>query len=263
MVVQKEIYQHFRPQEYGFIEKIVHLTHRVEASYTYALTDFLNPRQVMIAKSVIGNQGLGCFVSSDYYPAEYARLIVAPDYYEFNSEDFELALLAVNYNAKFNQLTHAQILGALLHQLGIKRTVIGDILVESGQAQILLTKNMADYVSTHITKIAKASVSIKEISLEQLLLGKKASQQLDIMVSSMRLDKVLATVLKLSRSQAVQLLAREKVKLNYQTVDKASDLLRVGDLVSVRGFGRFSILSDNGLTKSGKQKLTIDKMIHK
>ena len=59
------------------------------------------------------------------------------------------------------------------------------------------------------------------------------------MVSSMRLDKVLATVLKLSRSQAIQLISAEKLKLNYQTLDRPSEMLQVGDLISVRGFGRF------------------------
>ena len=122
---------------------------------------------------------------------------------------------------------------------------------------------MADYFRADVTKIAKASVSLKEIPLEQLIAGEKDSRQLDIIVSSMRMDKVLATVLKLSRSQAVQLIETDKVKLNNQIVDRASEMLQVGDLISVRGFGRFSILSENGLTKNGKCKLTVDKMIHK
>lgn len=76
-------------------------------------------------------------------------------------EDFELALLEVNYNSKFNQLTHAQIMGTLLHKLGVKRTIIGDILVEQGYAQLLVTKSMVDYFRVNVTKIAKASVSLK------------------------------------------------------------------------------------------------------
>lgn len=262
-MMKKDLYQHFRPDEYDFIEKVDDIACRVEETYAYVLTEFLNPRQVAIAKSIIGNRGLHCFVSTDYYPAEYARLIVAPNYYEFNPEDFELALLEINYNSKFNQLTHSQIMGTLLHKLGIKRTVIGDILVKSGYAQLLVMKNMANYIRASVTKIAKASVSLKEISLEHLIVGEKESQLLDIVVSSMRLDKVLATVLKLSRSQAVQLIETEKLRLNYQTVSRTSEILQVGDLISVRGFGRFSILSENGLTKNGKCKLTVDKMIHK
>ena len=67
--MKKEIYQHFRPEEYDFIEKIDDIAQRVEETYAYSLTDFLNPRQVDIAKSILGNRGLRYFVSSDYYPA--------------------------------------------------------------------------------------------------------------------------------------------------------------------------------------------------
>ena len=52
-------------------------------------------------------------------------------------------------------------MGALLHKLGVKRTIIGDILVEQGYAQLLVTKNMVDYFQANVTKIAKASVSLK------------------------------------------------------------------------------------------------------
>ena len=51
--------------------------------------------------------------------------------------------------------------------------------------------------------------------------------------------------------------------INYQSIDRPSKLLQVGDLISVRGFGRFFILRENWLTKNGKFKLTVDKMIHK
>ena len=62
--MKKEIYQHFRPEEYDFIEKMDDIAQRVEETYAYSLTDFLNPRQVDIAKSILGNRGLHYFVSS-------------------------------------------------------------------------------------------------------------------------------------------------------------------------------------------------------
>ena len=57
--------------------------------------------------------------------------------------------------------------------------------------------------------------------------------------------------------------AREMYNINYQSIDRPSELLQVGDLISVRGFGRFFILRENRVTKNGKFKLTLDKMIHK
>lgn len=257
------VYQHFRPEEHDFIDKIIRLAQRVEETYAYVLTEFLNPRQIEIAKTVVNHFGLKAFVSSDYYASEYARLIIAPEYYVCQVEDFELALLEVRYQSKFAQLSHAQIMGTLLNHLGIKRTVIGDILVTDGYAQVLVSRNMSDYIRIHTTKIARTSVSLREIPLSDIIVANQASLQLNVIVSSMRLDKILATVLKLSRTQAAQLIGTGKVKLNYQLIDKTATVLQVGDLVSVRGFGRFSILSDNGITKNGKLKLTIDKMIHK
>ena len=74
------VYQHFRPEEHDFIDKITRLAQRVEETYAYVLTEFLNPRQIEIAKTVVNHFGLKAFVSSDYYASEYARLIIAPEY---------------------------------------------------------------------------------------------------------------------------------------------------------------------------------------
>lgn len=86
---------------------------------------------------------------------------------------------------------------------------------------------------------------------------------MNVLVSSMRLDKIIAAVLKLSRRQANQLIESEKVKLNYLVQPKVSHLIDIGDLISVRGYGRFTISRDNGLSKGGKHKLIIDRITHK
>lgn len=48
------IYQHFRAEEYAFIDKILGITMQVENEYTPQLTDFLDPRQRFITETVIG-----------------------------------------------------------------------------------------------------------------------------------------------------------------------------------------------------------------
>ena len=262
-MANNELLQHFRKDEYQFVEKVEDFVRRVEDTYSIVVTEFLNPRQVQILQNVVKHRGLSCFVSSDFYPTEYAHVIIAPEYYEFDKNDFELSLLEISYNSKFNQLTHRQIMGTLLNVLGIKREVIGDILISEGYAQLLVDRGMITYFLNNISKIGKAGVTLKEIELDNLIISKEKSQQIDILVSSLRLDKIIATVLKLSRNQAVQLVDAEKVKVNYQVFNKVSEILQIGDLISVRGFGRFSLIEDNGLSKNGKYKLTIDKFIHK
>lgn len=123
-------------------------------------------------------------------------MIVAPDYYDLDEADFQIALVEITYQAKFNQLTHGQILGTLINELGIKRSLLGDIFVETGYAQLMINRQLLGYVLTTISKIARASVSLKEIPLNQLIKSSNDAQLVDIMVSSLRLDRLVATVLK-------------------------------------------------------------------
>ncbi|SDB45744.1 RNA-binding protein YlmH, contains S4-like domain [Streptococcus henryi] len=262
-MVQNSLYQHYRKEEYDFVDKVRDLINKVESTYTMDVTEFFNPRQVEIVKSLCHYYGVQVFASSDYYDMEYAKVIIAPEYYVFDFLDFNIALVEISYNAKFNQLTHSQIMGTLINQLGIKRTVFGDILVQSDRAQLLVDRSMLSYFTSHIAKIGRASVTLKEIDFSKLLVPESQSQSIEILVSSMRLDKVLAAVLKISRSQSTKLIEADKVKVNYRQSNKISEMLQIGDKLSIRGFGRFSIVSDNGLSKNGKYKLTIDKMIHK
>lgn len=259
----ENLYQHFRAEEQSFINKIEGLCRQVETTYSYYLTEFLNPRQIEILRSIVRHRGLQCFVSSDNIPSEYARGIIAPDYYSLDFEDFNIVLMEILYNARFNQLTHSQIMGTLLNQLGIKREVFGDILVTERHAQLVLDKSMQTYFQTQVTKIANASVQLQPISLSDMIESEQEVQSVDIIVSSKRIDRIISTALHIPRKETLLLLEANKVKVNYQVWNKPSQLLSLGDLISVRGFGRFTIGRDNGLSKNGKHKLTIDKKIHK
>ena len=50
------IYQHFRPEERGFIDQVLNWKDFVENKYAPKLTDFLDPREQQILKMIIGQQ---------------------------------------------------------------------------------------------------------------------------------------------------------------------------------------------------------------
>lgn len=256
----RAVYQHFRPDEQMFIEKYLDLIQQVEETYTFQVTEFLNPRQVTILTSLVNQAGLQHYTSSEHYDTEYAKMIIAPEYYVLNLEDFEISLLELNYNTKFNHLTHRQIMGTLINQLGIKRNVFGDILVADGKVQIVVELSMASYFIQNIGKIGKVSVVLQEVPLTSLLPRIVNRQRQDILVASWRADAIISEILKLSRNNVVKLLEKDKVKLNYASLGKASQDLEVSDLLSIRGYGRYQIAQDNGFSKSGKIKLTIEKI---
>ncbi len=257
-----DIYQHFRKEERTFIDKMTDLAKRVQDNYVYQVTDFLDPRRVKIAKSVSGQMGLTYYLSTDFLKTEYAKIILAPDYYELELDDFEIALLEISYNPKFNHLTHSQIMGSFINKLGLERSVFGDIILADNRAQILVKDSMVAYFSS-VNKIGRAAVKITKVPWSHLLESVNHAKEVDILVSSMRLDKVIASSFKLSRSLASKLVEHEKVKLNYGLLTRPAELLELGDLVSVRGYGRFEVFRDDGLSKNKKHKLTIRKYAKK
>lgn len=252
------LYQHFKDSERVFIDQCLDLVRQVEDYYAPQLTDFLDPRQVTIARSVFGQSGLTYYVSSDYYPLEYSRIILAPTYYELDLADFDLALVAISYQAKFNQLTHSQILGTLLNRLGIKRQLLGDILVAPGQAQVVVSRPLLPLLLTETQKIARVGVRLTELAMSQLMTPQEAKEDRQLLVSSYRLDKLVAGLTKTSRQLAQELIATKKVKVNYQEQLKPDVQVEEGDLISIRGFGRYRVLACTGQTKSGKYKLRIE-----
>lgn len=184
-----DIYQHFRPEEYAFINKIDHLAQYVENTYSFITTEFLNPREFKILESVLERRGSHYYTSGQYFQTEYVKVIIAPEYYQLDMVDFNLSLIEIKYNAKFNHLTHAKIMGTLLNYLGVKRSILGDILVEEGCAQVLVDSQMTNHLVHSVTKIGTASVQLAEVPLSKLLTPKQDIQKLTVIASSLRLDK--------------------------------------------------------------------------
>ena len=114
-----------------------------------------------------------------------------------------------------------------------------------------------------ITKIGKVSVTLREASKDDWISNQEKYSQSFVLLSSMRLDNVLATVLKISRSNALKLIASGKVKLNYRQIEKADQTISIGDMISVRGFGRFLLSQQEGISKSGKAKVVIDSLLRR
>lgn len=259
MTKRQDVLQHFAAEEKAFVEKILDLCARVEETYAYALTAFLNPREERIVQSLAQHFQLQYFSSREWLETEFVRVILAPSYYQCQTEDFEMVAYRIEYPHKFYQLSHSQILGTLLNRLSIRRDLIGDILVQEGIAHILLDQRFSHLLEIEVAKIGKVpvhwdKVDWKQLSLQQVEIG----QEKQVLVSSLRLDKVLATAFGLSRTAAVKLIDSGCVKVDYQETLSPSKLLEEGQMLSVRGFGRVKIGTLLGFSKQGKLKLQMN-----
>ena len=131
------------------------------------------------------------------------------------------------------------------------------------RAQLFVDKRLTQYFIDHVSKVAKMPVRLKEVSFAEQLKEQKQAVTREILASSLRLDKLVASTFKLSRSQAAQLISGKHVKVNYAVNDNPSLQVGLEDLISVRRFGRFKVLRENGLSKNGKHKLTVELLASK
>ncbi|NTV78302.1 MAG: hypothetical protein HGA25_03945 [Clostridiales bacterium] len=80
-------------------------------------------------------------------------------------------------------------------------------------------------------------------------------EEAEVIVASERIDGVLAALLKLSRSQCVELFREKKVFVNSRLMENNAHILKVGDIFSVRGYGKFIYDGILATTKKDKFRL--------
>ena len=120
-----------------------------------------------------------------------------------------------------------------------------------------------DFKSSSINERHRLPVRLEERDFTEKIATVEDYQELDICIASSRLDVFLAGVFKLSRNQANQLIEKQAVQVNYHLVEKSDYTVQVGDLISVRKFGRLKLIRDNGQTKKDKKKLTVQLLLSK
>jgi RNA-binding protein YlmH len=255
-----DIYQHFRKEEYPFIDQIMSWKSFVETNYQSKLIDFLDPREQTIFSSVMGkNDDIVSGFFGGGMHSERKRAIIAPYYEQLQEDDYEIVLLEASYPEKFVQLGHRDVLGAFL-SLGINRKKTGDIIVENGIIQLVVASEIAPFVKMNFSEIKKAKVTFVEKPLENKLEKNEARIQHEVTVSSLRLDVVLKEMFRMSRQQAATYIKKGLTKVNFRTVEDPSFKLEEGDLLSLRGKGRGKITQVGGMTKREKWKITIEKL---
>ena len=94
-----------------------------------------------------------------------------------------------------NTLTHAKILGTVINQLGIERKLFGDILVDEERAQIMINQQFLLLFQDGLKKIGRIPVSLEERPFTEKIDKLEQYRELDLCVSSFRLDVLLSNVL--------------------------------------------------------------------
>lgn len=173
---------------------------------------------------------------------------------------YPVDIIKIKANSRFENLNHRDYLGAIF-SLGIKREKVGDINVYEDGAEIYIHSDISDYVYYSITKIKHVGVSVDKIDIEEAREKKQNFRDMNINISALRLDALVASLTKESRNQSQSLIKSGNIKINYVISDDSSARINVGDLLSIKGYGRFVISDILNITRSDRLNILVKKYI--
>lgn len=167
-------------------------------------------------------------------------------------------IIKIINKSKFNNLCHKDYLGAIM-ALGLEREKLGDLRVIDDYAIVPIYDEVTDYVISELNSVGRAPVSVEEIYEDNL---PKCNYVEDtIIVSSLRLDNIVAKLAKLSRGKAIDLIDSGKVLVDYSKGSQKSKDIKNNQRITIGGTGKFIIGEIVGNTKSGKYKVKINKFV--
>lgn len=156
-------------------------------------------------------------------------------------------------------LTHRDVLGSLMN-LGITRDTLGDIVIREGEIYLFCLDRVADFIMENLTRIRHTDVKIETV--EQLPEGSLYRvQTVKIQAVGERLDAIVAKVYRISRDDALLLFTRGLVFQNGRCVESHAKPPKEGDIISVRGHGRFRYVGFVSETRKGKMNLVVEQYV--
>ena len=224
----------------NFKSRIRDLMHTFLAQNRYTCTAFLSPEEQDVVAKTMKEEAF--YQGYFYGGSESAIRRIAV----FGSEEelgypFDLPVRVISItpvSEKFAQeLSHRDYLGALMN-LGIDRSTTGDIVIKGKRAWLFCLENIAQYIMDNLTCVSKTNVrcSLSDMEIPEI---KPQFQEIRVNVAAQRMDAVIAALLKLSRTKAQDLIRLERVFANGSMVKNGGSVLKQGDVLVIRGFGKY------------------------
>ena len=230
-------------------KRLAELSHRAfEGGYTTYST-FLNLQEISILKSLKLESKyilFGGYENADRCVASFSN----DEVYSYPIVCIKIEPLQQKFSDK---LTHRDFLGALMN-LGIEREMLGDIKILNNEGYLFCLDKISRYIVDNLSSIKHTSVKCKIIDDIPELFNQLPDEE-EYIVSSLRIDTVVSAVFKMSRNSASQLINQEKIFINSKTVYKDSVQLKEGDVVSVRGYGKF--IYSQTVNETRKHKMVV------
>jgi len=238
--------------------------------------NFLTPSEAAYTLSVLKSLKASdrAFLFGGYKDAERKRIFVLPSYLsdidgtpeekaeQYFSEELSSSVRAIKIQGSgYRELSHRDYLGSIL-ALGIERSAIGDIVVLDTHSAILFcTDKISGYLLANLERIASDKVTLSETTVSEDTLPKREFKPISDTVASNRLDCVVAALANLSREKAQALIKSGLCEVDYIPEGRVDVSLKMPCTITLRGYGKFNLLSFDGETKRGRLRLVAQKYV--
>ena len=266
--MNREILNDYRDKDDKILlAQILDKVEMVEKKNKIEYTDFLDLAQIELVQKFINKIKLENYMSyGGFEQAERKVFVFYPE--KFNSTVVEKNLSNIVQIIRIElpddlkgKYTHRDYLGAVI-KLGVERKKIGDIIVDNNGADIIVDKDIVKFLLENLgclTRFSKSIITVQNIDdLRPIEIRK---EELEIIVSSMRLDNVISELARCSRNKALDIINMERVFVNFECETKKTKQIKPGDMLTIRGKGRFFVKEIAGQTRSGRDVVKVEKFV--
>lgn len=254
-------------KEEQFLEKrLIELSKIAYNRNISVFSDFLNLNELNILHTIPKNQLYSQYITfGGYEDAERQMVAFLPDALSLCTGDFEMdsdvrkeifdekiAVIRITpvHEKYAEELTHRDYLGAVLN-LGIERKNIGDIILMDQEVYLFVKPQLAQMLCEELTRIRHTFVMVQRVEMQDFQYQPKY-KEITGTVASLRLDCLLGLAYASSRSKLKGLIEAGKVFVNGKLITSNGYHIKDGDIISVRGMGKFRFIRQVTVTKKNR-----------
>lgn len=240
------------------------------------ISQFLTPAEAYFSELYLKRRRVSYILFGGCPAAERCRVYLLPDYMDellTNRSDLSDGLAEYGYSlgisvleikgSGYKKFTHRDILGSVL-SLGLERSVIGDIYVsdrEESSAIVFCDSAISVFLEQELSRVSNDKVRVKILEKGEWEIPERRMQPIHDTVASPRLDAVVAALCNLSREKASETVTSGLVELDFESEERPDRSVSASSVISVRGIGRFRVVSLGDKTRKGRYRLEAEKYV--
>ena len=228
-------------KDYYITEKNINRIKRNEPSY------FLDPNTYKEVIKKIKKEDYHI-----YYPYKDSDKVII-----YTKELPKIRLLEI---LSYEKITHREIMGSLFG-LQIDSGLFGDIIITNNHYYIMVLDSIYDLIINEYNMVGNKHIKLKEVPLSTLENYERTYQELELIVSSLRIDNVISSIIGTSREAIKKKFQDDEIILNYETCHKINYILKENDVFSIRKYGKYRFINIIKQSKKGHYLIKCNKYI--